>query len=287
MDRLSVLCFAGTYGLALACDLARFVVRWPTRWVVTLSLLALGWLVHTAYLVNLAAREHHIRIATQFDFLVLLSWVFAAMSLYLMARMPRSTAIGTFVLPLAVVLSALAGFSGTRPQAPSWADWAPIWGTIHGIFLILGALFTCVAFLAGLMYLLQARRLKLKQPASQGFKLPNLEQTERLNALAITLAFPLLTFGLLIGVVLNIEGAFATGTRVLSWTDPKILSAAVMWLLFAALLHARFQPVMRGRRVMVLSIIAFAFLLFTMVGVNLLLPTAHGLASTAARGGQP
>ena len=63
----------------------------------------------------------------------------------------------------------------------------------------------------------------------------------------------------------------------LSWTDPKVVSASLMWLVFAVLLHARFRPAMRGRSVMLLTILAFAFLVFTWVGVDVLrLPTAHG-----------
>ena len=58
-----------------------------------------------------------------------------------------------------------------------------------------------VAFAAGLMYLAQMRRLKSKRPARFGFSLPSLEQSERVNRGAITIAFPLLTFGLLIGMI--------------------------------------------------------------------------------------
>ena len=56
MERLSILCFAGTYGLALAGDLARFVVRGATRWYATVALTALGWAVHTAFLGHLVNR---------------------------------------------------------------------------------------------------------------------------------------------------------------------------------------------------------------------------------------
>ena len=67
----------------------------------------------------------------------------------------------------------------------------------------------------------------------------------------------------------------------LRWTDPKVLSAFLMWLVFAVLLHARFRPAMRGKSVMVLTIVAFAFLVFTWVGVEALrLPTAHGSSKT-------
>ena len=56
-----------------------------------------------------------------------------------------------------------------------------------------------------------------------------------------------------------------------------------MWLVFACLVHARFRPALRGRSVMMLTIVAFAFLVFTWVGIEALnLPTAHG-AGTAGR----
>ena len=130
------------------------------------------------------------------------------------------------------------------------------------------------------MYLAQMRRLKAKRPARFGLVLPSLEQSERINRGSITLAFPLLTFGLLIGVVLSVaarsEGNASLG-HVLTWTDPKVLSALAMWLVFAILLHARFRPAMRGKSVIVLTIVAFGFLVFTWVGVEALrLPTAHG-----------
>jgi ABC-type uncharacterized transport system permease subunit len=56
-----------------------------------------------------------------------------------------------------------------------------------------------------------------------------------------------------------------------------------MWLVFAVLLNARFRPAMRGRRVMLLTVFAFAFMLFTWVGVNMLLPTAHGGSQSSGR----
>jgi ABC-type uncharacterized transport system permease subunit len=152
---------------------------------------------------------------------------------------------------------------------------------VHGIFLLGGAVFACVAFFAGLMYLVQMRRLKAKRPSRFGLALPSLEQSERINRGAITVAFPLLTFGLLIGMILSLvvraEGNAPATAHMLRWTDPKVLSALSMWLVFAVLLHARFRPAMRGKSVMVLTIVAFGFLVFTWVGVEALgLATAHG-----------
>ena len=285
MARLEILCFAGTYGLALIAELARFVVRAPARWYVAVGLTALGWVVETAYLGNLAWTDRTIPITTLFESLLVLSWIFAAIGLYLMVRSPKAIAVGTFVLPLVLALVLVAG--RYAPRQASWGGWGgatAFWGMVHGVFLLAGAVSTCVAFAAGLMYLVQSNRLKHKRRPRFGFGLPSLEQSERLNRGAITLAFPLLTFGLLIGVVLS----FAAGAgSSLSLTDPKVLSALMMWLVFAVLLHARYRPAMRGRSVMVLTIVAFAFLVFTWVGVEVLhLPTGHGKGRARAAAGR-
>ena len=288
INRLSVLCFAGTYGLALLAELARFVVRSRVRWYVAAGLMALGWLVQTAFLANLALKSPLVLFTTPFESVMVLSWIVALIGLYLMVHSPKPVAVGLFVLPIVLGLVVVAG--GFAPRKSDWLDWGgttAFWGTVHGIFLLAGAVFTCVAFLAGVMYLVQMRRLKAKRPSRFGVVLPSLEQSERINRGAITIAFPLLTSGLLIGMILSLT-ARGSGTgvmteHILRWSDPKVVSALVMWLVFAVLLHARFSPSLRGRSVMVLTIVAFAFLVFTWIGVEALrLPTAHGAPETRA-----
>ena len=256
------------------------------RWYVAAGLMALGWLVQTAFLANLALKNPMVLVTTPFESVMVLSWIVALIGLYLMVRSPKPVAAGMFVLPLVLGLVIVAGWFA--PRQSDWLEWGGMfafWGTVHGIFLLGGAVFTCVAFFAGLMYLVQMRRLKAKRPSRFGLALPSLEQSERINRGAITIAFPLLTFGLLIGMVLSVaaryEGNTVATAHTLRWTDPKVFSALLMWLVFAVLLHARFRPAMRGKSVMVLTIVAFAFLVFTWVGVEALrLPTAHGAPKT-------
>lgn len=283
MDRLSVLCFAGTYALALACDLARFAVRGAIRRYATLGLTALGWVVHTLYLGNRAWTLGELPVTTVFESLLVLAWIVVAIDLYLEVRSPRPVAVGVFLLP--VVLAVLA-FAANAPRT-GWigGGWQSFWGTVHGVFLLAGAVCTVIAFAAGLMYLVQADRLKNKRPARLGFALPSLEQSERWNRGAITLAFPLLTFGMFIGAALMVAARrVGSGGVAIAWSDPKVVSTGLFWLVFALLLHARYRPEWRGTRVMVLTVVAFAFLAFAMVGVGPVLPTAHGGGRT---GGTP
>src|SRR3954470_21756604 len=231
MLRLEVLCFAGTYGLALLSELARFVTRNAARWYLTVGLTALGWLVQTAYLANLGWSQRKVPVTTVFESLLVLSWILALIGLYLLVRSPRPVAVGLFVLPLVLALVLVAGRFASRTA--HWGQWQgarAFWGSVHGVFLLAGAVSTCVAFAAGLMYLVQSNRLKHKRRPRFGFALPSLEQSERLNRGAITVAFPLLTCGLLIGVVLSLAGRGAAAGSSLRWSDPKVVSALVMWL---------------------------------------------------------
>ena len=288
IERLTVLCFAGTYGLALASDLARFAVRWSGRWYATVGLTVLGWVVQTAYLANLW-RGGAPPVRTPFESLIVLSWVLAAIDIYLLVHSPRTGAAGLFVMPVVLGLTIAAAWSPRAGWVEGLGTGSPVigfWGMAHGVLLVAGSVCSCVAFAAGLMYLVQSDRLKHKRPARFGLVLPSLEQSERLNRGAITVAFPLLTAGLVIGVILTVAVQRSEGAAI-GWGDPKVISTLVMWVAFAVLLHARFRPAMRGRRVMVLSVVTFLFLAFSLFGVELLhLPTAHGGARTAAAGGR-
>jgi len=285
MVRLEVLCFAGTYGLALASDLARFVVRNRTRWYTTVALTAIGWLVQGAYLGNLAWKAGALPIASVFGSLLVLAWILAAIDLYLVVRSPGASAVGLFLMPVVLALIVVADRTAPRADWTSLGGWRTVWGTVHGVLLLLGAVCSCVAFAAGAMYLAQADRLRRKRPPRLGFTLPSLEQSERWNRGAISLAFPLLTFGLAIGVALVASTANGAVRPVLRWTDPKIVSALAMWLAFAVLVHARYRDEWRGKKVMLLTVVAFAFLVFSVVGVDLVLPTAHGTPPPATAGG--
>ncbi len=65
--------------------------------------------------------------------------------------------------------------------------------------------------------------------------------------------------------------------------DPKETWALITWFLYAALLHGRLTVGWRGRRAAIFAIIGFACLLFTFLGVNLLLSGEHTFESLQGR----
>ena len=206
IDRLSVLCFAGTYGLALVAELARFVVRGAVRWYLAAGLMALGWLVQTAFLANLALKSPMVLVTTAFESLMVLSWIVALIGLYLMVRSPRPVAVGMFVLPLVLglvdrrglVRAAGVGLARLGRHGRVLGDGARDFPAGRGGLHVRGVLRRADV---------PGRRCGGSRPSGRrrfGLALPSLEQSERINRGAITIAFPLLTFGLLIGMVLSL-----------------------------------------------------------------------------------
>ena len=130
------------------------------------------------------------------------------------------------------------------------------WGRTHALLLFLAAIGVCVGFLASLMYLLQARRLRTKALPGKGLRLLSLERLEAMNRRAINLAFPLLTAGVVIGATLLLQGRELPG-----WSDLRVLSTLVLWVAFAVLVFLRYGYHLRGRSVAVLTIAVFFLLL--------------------------
>jgi len=83
-----------------------------------------------------------------------------------------------------------------------------------------------------------------------------------MNRRALLVAFPLLTAGLLLGVVLLLHG----GERGGGWA--RIVSVGGLWVVFAVLLYLRYRVHARGRQVALLTIFAFALMLLSLIAVH-------------------
>ncbi len=189
--------------------------------------------------------------------MILLAWVLAVFYLYGSIHY-RQLAWGVFVLPLVLGLVGLSALAGPRADPLPPAN-DRFWGFLHVSLLLLAAVGVCVGFLASVMYLVQAHRLRTKTTPHHGLRLLSLERLENMNRRAVDLAFPLLTAGLVIGLFLMLQKPLP------SWTDLRILGAGVLWLAFLVLLVLRYGWRLRGRSVAVLTIAAFLLLVLALV----------------------
>ncbi|HEY4312885.1 MAG TPA: cytochrome c biogenesis protein CcsA [Pirellulales bacterium] len=278
---ISTLCFGASYAVAFALELSRLFFRSGVRGALLVVFAAAGLLAHTLFLGYRAATATTTPLSSPFDWFLVAAWVLAATYLYLSFYHPR-TAVGLFILPLVLALVGVAQFFASHePFAETRAS--QIWGSIHGVFILLGTVAVMVGFVAGVMYLLQSYRLKHKQLPSQGLRLPNLEWLDHINSRAIVISALMLAAGFLSGTVLNLVN-HRLEVDELPWSDPVIWTSSLLlaWLATAAIFGVLYRPARQGRKVAYLTVASFLFLLLAL-GLRLFLPSAHSPAREGAK----
>jgi ABC-type uncharacterized transport system permease subunit len=255
---ITTTCFAASYAVAFLLELARLLLRHAARRVLTLAFAMAGLFAQTLFLGYRAYEAPAAPLSSAFDWYLLAAWMLVIVYLYLTLFHPE-VAYGIFILPLALALIGAAQLASHEPFAQSPA--AQVWGAIHATFWLLGAVAVIVGFVAGLMYLLQARRLKHKLPPVRGLRLPSLEWLERVSGRAIVVSVLMAGAGTLSGIVLNLVNHRHQRDE-LPWSDPIVWQSGGMfaWLLAAALFNGLYKPARRGRKVAYLTVANFVFL---------------------------
>ena len=92
---------------------------------------------------------------------------------------------------------------------------------------------------------------------------------------SIAIGFPLFTIG---GLIMGAIWANSAWGKYWTW-DPKETWSLITWFVYALYLHARFVGGWRGKRVAILSVIGFIAVIFTYLGVNLVLSGLHAYGS--------
>ena len=126
-----------------------------------------------------------------------------------------------------------------------------------------------VAVVTGVIFLVQERRLKRKDPRVLQAVLP-LEVLDGLNLWSVLVGFSLFTSGMIQGFFLARTqwGTFWNG-------DPKEVWSLLTLGAYAMVLGLRLKPGLRGRRIVLMSVMSFLLVMFTFVGVNFLIGGRH------------
>jgi ABC-type transport system involved in cytochrome c biogenesis permease subunit len=221
-----------------------------------------GFALHTAFLIERGQAMGRCPLTNLFETQIFVAW--AAVLFYLVVGPAyRVSFLGAFTAPLvlAICLAALvAGIDvpGAEPLARS------PWVEFHAAMAIVAYGAFALAFVAGAMYLMQERQLKTRRLGPAFLQMPSIEQLDQINLRLILLGFAMLSVGMI--------GGFISYRIVGHWATAKIVWAITVWLVYAALLAARLGWSVRGRRVAVISMLSFAFVLVTFWSVNLISP---------------
>ncbi len=231
-------------------------------------LLATGFLCHTAEMSYRFVQSGHFPVSNLHETLSLAGWTIAGVFLLFQYRI-RLKILGIYAAPLITIVMVIAA---RLPNVPSETHKIlnSLWLVLHVVAIFIGEASLALACGAGLLYLVQENAIKSKKRGFFYKRLPSLELLDNTGYACIVTGFAMMTFGLITGLIY----AKLIWGKFWSW-DPKEVWSGITWLLYATLLHQRFMIGMRGRRAAIMSIIGFAVILFTFLGVNFLLKGHH------------
>ena len=209
----------------------------------------------------------HAPLANLYESLIFFAW--SIMILYLLIeRRIKNRILGAFVVPVAFLIMAYASIapginSGIEPLIPALQS---NWLTTHVLTCFMGYAAFTVAFGGGLLYFWKSiRDEKGSNDLTLNDHLPSLEMLDILIYQSVMIGFVFLAMGIITG---SVWAHYAWGAYW-SW-DPKEIWSLITWLIYAILIHARYVRGWRGKRMAMLAIIGFASVLFTYLGVNVL-----------------
>jgi len=259
IERISVFCFAASYAVALGLELWHLVRPRPIQRYIAIGFGLAGLLAHAVYVA-----VQPLPLVSPGGSLMFLALVLAIFYAYGSIHHHRQ-AWGLFVLPLVLGMVVLGWFltPAGRPTDSAWLgafqEERKFWGIAHGVLVLLAAVGISVGFIASLMYFVQSYRLRAKLAPTAGVRLLSLERIDTMNRRAVLWAFPLLTAGMVVGLVLLVRQGSAA-----PWDSLKILSTLGLWLVFAIIMYLRYAAHVRGKQAALWTVVAFALLLFAL-----------------------
>ncbi len=213
-----------------------------------------------------------IPITNLYESLVFFAWSVNLFHLWV-ERKYGSRAFGAFVVPVAfaTMLFAYGNAGAVQPLVPALRSY---WLHAHVVSCFVGYAAFAVSAGVAAMYLLKTRQERARTADGIIARFPACTALDDLVYRSIIWGFPFLTAGIVTGA------AWASSAWGTYWSwDPKETWSLIVWLVYAAFLHARITRGWQGTRTAVLSLAGFLATIICYLGVNLLLPSVHGYGS--------
>jgi cytochrome c-type biogenesis protein CcsB len=248
--------------------------KWAT--IVAIS----GVICHTIGLIGRTIDANHAPFTNLYESLVFASWSMVVFYLLIEYRY-KVRVIGGFVVWMAFLTIGYASLLPGRvkeitPLVPALQSH---WLEFHVAACFLAYAAFAVAFGCGIVYLWK-RHKGIKRDGIQQLMVG---EDQRLDDLADTLSmidklsYNTIRAGILlltIGIITGAVWANYSWGAYWSW-DPKETWALVTWIVYIIYLHARMTPGWQGKISAWLVVIGFVMVIFTYLGVNLLMKGLH------------
>jgi len=213
--------------------------------------IAAGFVLQTAFLYLRGHQVGRCPITNTFEVLVFLSWSIA-LAYLLVGTTYRLSLLGAFTAPLVFGLQLLALLwpTGHTPVRQVKADG---WLELHAATSLVAYGVLALACVAGVMFLVQERQLKMRVPGSIFHLLPPITTLTEAMRRLLWFGVGLLTVGILAG--------FFVGVAIGQW---KSGASLLVWVIYGGILFLWSRNILHSHRVAWSCIAAFGLALVTL-----------------------
>lgn len=189
--------------------------------------------------------------------LILASWALVLLY-FTMEHAIRIRAYGTFLVPVTVVLMAIAqlvggGDSGVLdPDVAKQLDGAGV--AFHVALIVFANAGFAVAAVSSALYLYQGRMLKRHMTGLLSRRLPSLATLQDVTRRSVALSYPVYTAGLTLGIIRAIKTVDSGW-----WLDPRIMMSGVVWFVYGLYLTLVYRHDVSSRTASAIALGGFVF----------------------------
>ncbi len=247
------------YAASFITVLVRHITGSARAGSISRAMLVAGALVHTGALVERIYSTGHAPMAAMYETLVFFSWCTVVVSLLVVFRYKeRVTELITVPVAFAAIIFALYN---EKAGGPLTLILDTRWFELHVTASFAAyALFT-LAFSAALFYL---------AGSYSGMEDSGQRKFQDIAAKSVMWGFFFFSASMFSGAV---WGYLAWGTYWM-W-EPKIIWSFIVWFYYAGAMHAYYVKEWKGRGLAVATVIGFFVVLFTYMGVSMLMKSSH------------
>jgi ABC-type transport system involved in cytochrome c biogenesis permease subunit len=263
------------YAIAFFKSVPR-IERWKT------PLLLVTVFFHVSYIGIRTAAFDHPPITTVYEIMTMLAACIAITYAYIELRTKASLSAdgpvhaagqagntGMFILALACIFQTVSSIYIKDLTEIATVLRSRLLG-FHVSAALLGYTAISLSAVYGFLYLMLYHEIKSSRFGVIYSRLPNLEMLERMSSKAEVFGFIMLSVAIVVGIVW-LPRAF----EEFSYWDPKLVGTIGIWVLYAISLAAKRALGWQGRRMMILSVIAFGIVFLSMTVINVYLSGFH------------
>jgi len=255
------------YAASLAFYLRKLLAGNPSAGRAGTLLLAAALVTHYFALLQRALSIHAVPYQDLYGSMSLLAW-FLALTYLCLELLHRERAMGAFILPLVLLLFGLG-----LVIAPQAVPKPPARGSIFALHVtsnILAYSAFTLSFVYSVVYLVQDRLLRTRKTGTFVWRLPALEDLERMTRSGVWVGLLALLVGMGFGMAVDQQ---LTGQALN--LDPKVVVSFVILASYAAYLAIARAPAWRGARASIVCVASYCIVVFSYTVVNLYLSRFH------------